>query len=176
MRHQTGFIQLPLAAWGAIAAGVLILGMGVALTVQNARLASCKQSFEAFKVQVRVLGEAAKAKAEAENKRLADLVKQLEGEYAKSELDLGSANAANLKLRHDNARSRRVSRPTETTVLPGHACYDGTKLQQAVRDFDRGVSDEIRRLDKDISELLNQSDKDTLRLKMSQDWAKKLNP
>ena len=42
MNTQRGFVQLSAMAWGAIAAGVVMLGMVVALKVQTHRLETCK--------------------------------------------------------------------------------------------------------------------------------------
>lgn len=56
MRRQRGFLHLPMMAWGAIAAGVVILGLGVALKVQSARLESCQADRVKLEAQARVLG------------------------------------------------------------------------------------------------------------------------
>ena len=104
---QRGFIlpALPIAAWGAIAAAVGILGLGVALKVQTTRLASCKQEFSAFKAQVKALGDVAAAKAKAENDRQVKLLKESEAKGAKLKSDLSIANK---RLRDNRARRSRV--------------------------------------------------------------------
>ena len=62
---QRGFIQLGVMAYAAIAAGVVIAGLGIAVKVQTARLAATQQElaterghFAAFKEATRTLGEA----------------------------------------------------------------------------------------------------------------------
>ena len=53
---ERGFIALPPMAWGAIAAGVVIAGLGIALKVQSARLESCQADRVKLEAQARVLG------------------------------------------------------------------------------------------------------------------------
>ena len=60
---QTGFIALPMMGWAAIAAGVVIAGLGIALKIQSARLETSKAEtvavqgkFDAFVSQAKALG------------------------------------------------------------------------------------------------------------------------
>ena len=64
---QTGFIlpTLPIAAWGAIAAAVVFLGMAVVIKVQHERIASCKAQVAADKVMIQNLGDQIKMQNEA---------------------------------------------------------------------------------------------------------------
>ena len=62
---QRRFIALPLMWWGAIAAGAVILSLGIAVKVQTARFDASQQElaterghFAAFKEATRTLGEA----------------------------------------------------------------------------------------------------------------------
>ncbi len=58
MKLQSGFIQFPLMAWGAIGAGVIILGLGLALKVQSARLEAAQAELSACKIRYsEVLGQ-----------------------------------------------------------------------------------------------------------------------
>lgn len=54
--RQAGFIQLPMLGWAAVAAGVVILGLGIALKVQSARLESCQADRVKLEAQARILG------------------------------------------------------------------------------------------------------------------------
>lgn len=53
---QRGFIQLSMMGWAAIAAGVVILGLGMALTVQSARLDTCQADKVKLEAQAKILG------------------------------------------------------------------------------------------------------------------------
>lgn len=55
-RTNSGFIALPALAWGAIGAVVVILGLGIALKVQSARLESCQADRVKLEAQAKVLG------------------------------------------------------------------------------------------------------------------------
>lgn len=54
--NQRGFIALPPLAWAAIAAGVVIAGLGIALKIQSARLESCQADRVKLEAQSRILG------------------------------------------------------------------------------------------------------------------------
>ena len=78
--RQRGFIQLPMMAWGAIAAGVVILGLGVALKVQSARLESCQADRVKLESQAKVLGaQIAEQNRAVEALRDAGIRKEAEG-------------------------------------------------------------------------------------------------
>ena len=51
MRADRGFIAIPLAGYAAIAAGAVILSLGIALKVQSARLDAAKAETEACKTR-----------------------------------------------------------------------------------------------------------------------------
>ena len=53
--QQRGF-ALPAMGWAAIAAGVVIIGLGVALKVQSARLESCQADQVKLEAQAKILG------------------------------------------------------------------------------------------------------------------------
>lgn len=53
---QRGFITLPIMGWVAVAAGVVILGLGVALKVQSARLDTCQADKVKLEAQAKILG------------------------------------------------------------------------------------------------------------------------
>src|SRR5690349_17838603 len=85
--NQRGQFTLPVLGWVAIAAGVVFLGMGIALKVQSSRLESCKTEHAAFVAQVLALGETAKAekaKKEAQDaKQIKDALTQRDTALAK---------------------------------------------------------------------------------------------
>lgn len=85
MRSQRGFLlpALPMMAWGAIAAGVVIVGLGVALKVQSARLESCQADRVKLEAQARILGaQIAEQNRAVEALRSAGVAKAEEGAKA----------------------------------------------------------------------------------------------
>src|SRR3990167_9521811 len=59
-----GFLSMiPLKGWLYLAVGLLILGLGIAVKVQTARLDAEKAEFSAFRVQVEALGREAELRA-----------------------------------------------------------------------------------------------------------------
>lgn len=157
--NQRGFVlpALGITAYAAIAASVVIFGMGVALKVESSRLASCKQEFEGFKAQVKALGDVAAAKSKAETDRQAKLLKDTEATSAKLKSDLSIANK---RLRNERASRSRVPAAPPTSSRPDLACFDRSLLADALRQLDEGVSG-----------LVDEGSENTLRLKMSVDWA-----
>ena len=57
MRQERGFIQLTALAWGAIAAGAVIVALGIALKVQSSRLDTCKDEHALFVATTKALGD-----------------------------------------------------------------------------------------------------------------------
>src|SRR3990167_11185348 len=98
--NQRGFA--PLLMYGAIAAGAIILVLGAALWVQNARLEKCKIQYAAFVAGVKALGEEAKKKAAA--KEAAD---KLSKEKADAETQKLRGELAAIAKRLRDARSNR---------------------------------------------------------------------
>ena len=135
---QRGFIPLPLMAWGAIGAGVIILGLGIALKVQTARLDHCKAEYAAFVAETKRLGEEAQRKAketEAKNLKAKEI-----------------ADADTTKLRTDNAalarRLRQSTRAGGGSLSPapagskcpqGQTCFDTAEYQRADGIFVTGA-------------------------------------
>lgn len=155
--NQRGFTQLPIAAWGAIGAAAVILGLGAYGWVQTARLDACNAKFSAFQAQVKALGDVAAAKAKAENDRQAKLLKESEAQSAKLKSDLSIANK---RLRDERASSSRVPEAPAGSPKPHLACFDRSELESA-----------LQRLDEGVSGFLDEGDQNTLRLKLSRDWA-----
>lgn len=126
-------------AWAALAAGVVILGLGVALKVQSARLESCQAEYATFKAEVKLFGEAAiKAAREREaadkaNKEKADV------QNAKSRRDLDGIYAAYRSLRDQRAASSRL--PEAATFAPSadRTCFDSKALAASIRGYETGI-------------------------------------
>ena len=151
--RQRGFIQLSPVLWAAIAAGAVILGLGLALKVQSVRLDServahetTKQKHVAFVSKTRQMGEEAKAKAQAEIKRQQEVSRASAKSY---ESRLAALNAAYRSLRDNRADSGQ--RPM-SPIPNAPVCPDGT----ASRD--------------QLLAVLRAADEQTLRLQELQRW------
>jgi len=127
-RNQTGFITLPLAAWGAIAAAVVIGGLLLALKVQSSRLEAVKQEYAAFQAQVKANGDAAAKEAkriEAENKAKKD---KIDNENIKLRADVA---ALNRKLRDKHPAGSGLPEAPANSSRPELACFDRAAFRGA---------------------------------------------
>ena len=100
MKYQRGF--LPFALYGVIAAGVVILGLGIALKVQSSRLDAVKAEYAGFQAQVKSAGEIAQAQADREKADRAAITKKQEAENAIKYKDLSDKYAAARRMLNAN--------------------------------------------------------------------------
>lgn len=134
-RRQSGFV-LGIAAYAAIAAFVVISGMGIALKVQNSRLATCKQEFQAFQARVEAEGKA----AEAEAKRINSENQAKKAKYDK-EIKVLRASNANLSRRvRDSAGQSSLPAPATGAGQSQTACFNRGILDDAIRAFTAGTA------------------------------------
>lgn len=92
--------------YGLIALAVALVGMGIAIKVQSSRLASCRQEYELFKVQVEAIGKAQIAANKLEALRREGIVKGALYDYQKR---LGGLAADYQRVRADIAGRGSVS-------------------------------------------------------------------
>lgn len=136
--NQRGFIQLPMLGWAAVAAGVVIAGLGIALKVQSARLESCQSEYATFKAEVKALGEAA---IKAAKQREADDKKRKEAadaENAKVRRDMAGVYDAYKRLRDQRAASGFVPAAAPGAVRPDRACFNRAELERTLGVIDAG--------------------------------------
>ena len=131
--RQGGFILGGTALlYAGIAAAVVVGGMGIALKVQSARLESCQDKFEAFKLQTKALGDA----AEAERKRIDALnLKAKEKADAAHKSTVARLNRDVKRLRDANASRSAVPDAPAGSSRPHLACFDRAELDRAVSGF-----------------------------------------
>ena len=155
---NTGFIALPLLGWVTIGMGMVILSLGVGLKVQNSRLESCKAEYAAFVAQVKMAGEEAQGKANAERLRQAELLKKTESDYAKTKSALAVANR---RLR-DAARARGSGVPAAPagSKRPDLICLDRAEYTRAYGT-----------LTARLRELADEGAENALSLRTAQEWA-----
>lgn len=137
MHRSTGFIQLPMMAYGAIGAAVVIFGLGVACKVQTSRLEALRAEYEAFKAKVEVLGQAAKKAAEAQ-----EAADRLRKEQADAENKRSTdALLADIKRLRDARSGRRIvpPSPVASKCPDGQACFQRAELEQSLRDYRSGI-------------------------------------
>ena len=159
---QRGFIALPLMAWGAIAAGAVILGLGIAVKVQTSRLTTSKaetvavqSKFDAFVAQAKAIGDAQNAKAKAIE--VIDKQRKEKADYdnAKAQRDLAGVYAAYRSLRDSrtNPGSGILPAAAPGAANPAVAAFDRSGLDRALQSFDSGVTGLIERGDQAITDL-----------------------
>jgi len=167
---QRGFIALPLMAWGAIAAGAVILGLGIAVKVQTSRLTTSKaetvavqSKFDAFVAQAKAIGDAQNAKAKAIE--VIDKQRKEKADYdnAKAQRDLAGVYAAYRSLRDSrtNPGSGILPPAASGSSDPTRACFDRAGLDSAISTLDRGVAG-----------ILGKGDSAIVNLNTARQWAK----
>ena len=122
---QRGFISLPITAWAAIGAGILIAGLSVALKIQSSRLEACNAKYESFVAQTRILGEQAKA---AKEKKEAQDAKRVNDAVA-------SRDDALRRLRDERSRSSRVPLTPAAPAGSEQICFGQSALAAAVEQY-----------------------------------------
>jgi len=142
-----GFISLPLSGYIALGAAAIILGMGVALKVQTARLDAVKQEYATFKAQVKAAGDAAKVRADAENKL--NLERKAKADAQINKLRTDNANLAK-RLRDDRSAGRYVPRASPDAPSPEVATFDREKLERTIQRLDEQLSGLIERGDEGL--------------------------
>lgn len=147
-------------AWGAIGAGLLILGLGLALKVQTARLDSCKAEYAAFVAQVKVLGE--KAEREAKTKEATDLKAKEKSDADNAKLRTDNAALAR-RLRDARAGSRFVPPAPASSRRPDAACFSRAELERT-----------LQRLDDEISGIVEKGDNYRIDLDIAKQWIQEI--
>ena len=126
---QRGFIALPLTTWAMLGLGMIVLGLGMAVKVQTARLDAAKAEHAAFVAQVKQNGEiaakAAKLKEAQDAKQISDAIT--------------ARNAALKRLRDDNSASRRVPIVPAAAAGSETICFQQSALSAAVERYRAGV-------------------------------------
>lgn len=150
--RERGFIALAPMAWAAIAAGAVILSLGIAVKVQSARLDACKAEYAKFEAEVKALGEAAILAAkqrELDDKKRKDAA---DAENAKTRRDMDGVYDAYKRLR-DSPSRRTFSETGGTSGSPARACLDAAAANRAIQEFDAGVTGLLKEGDRAIGDL-----------------------
>ena len=140
MRKERGFIP-GLSLYPALGAAVVIGIMGVTIAVYRSSLASCRANHERFVAEVKVKGELAQAKANAENTRLLTAKEKADEQASNLVAEL---NRVRRELRDSRgAVSRLVPRVAEAAnaIDPAVACYERDPFGDAVQRFVEGVQE-----------------------------------
>ena len=151
--RQRGFFTLPIMGWAAVAAGVVILALGIAVKVQTARLDAVKAEYATFKAEVKVLGDAAIAAAkvrEAEDKQRKE---NADAQNAKSRRDLDGLYAAYRSLRDQRARGSLLPEAAPDAASPGRITFERGGFDRALSGFDTGVTGLLSEGDAAIADL-----------------------
>ena len=157
MNEQRGFIQLSMMAWGAIAAGAVILALSGAVYVQTLRLTASKAEFAEFKGGVEALGRAAEKAALDQAMRDKLFKENADAENARLTVAL---NARTKQLRDARAGSGFVPAAPAGAASPGTASFDRAELERAVRALDSAVQG-----------LVDEGSKATVDLNTAKAWA-----
>lgn len=160
--RSRGFIALPLGAYAAIGAAVVIAGLGIAVKVQTSRLEAVKTEYAGFVAQVKALGDAQNAKAAAEDKVNKERKEKADAENKKLRSDLAGLYDAYGRLREQRARGGELPSAPAGSRRPDLACFDRAELARAMGGLEEGV---LR--------LTRQGDEARLDLDTAKEWARK---
>ena len=133
---QRGFIQLPMTAWGAIAAGAVILSLTGAVYVQTARLTACKAEYANFVGGVEALGKAAEKAAKDKEAMDKILKEKADAQNTRAITDL---RATVKRLRDERTRASSVPAAPAGSRDPSLACFDRAELAGAVGNLEAGM-------------------------------------
>ena len=136
--------------YGALAAGAVILVMGIALKVQGSRLEAVRNEYEAFKAQVRANGEAAERAAKAKEASDKAIKEKIDNET--SQLRTTAANLAR-QLRDSRSASGYLPPASATSASPDAITFDRAKLERTIQQLDDGVSQIVARGDQAVVDL-----------------------
>lgn len=162
--NQRGFIALPIMGWAAVAAGAVILALGVAVKVQTSRLDSCKEASAAFQATVKAEGEAAAKEAARVNQ-----INLKAWEKANAKIKALSADNAVLlkRLRRDNPPESRLPSAPADTKRPDLLCLDREQYQR-----EDGIA--LANLFAGARSLADEGTAYSLRLSTAAEWAASL--
>lgn len=136
-KPNLGFISLSLTGYIMLGLGMIVLVLSIALKVQTSRLDSVKSEYAQFVATVKSAGDAAKVKAEAENKL--NLERKVKSDEELRNLRIANDNL-NKRVRERSAGS--VLPQTETAAgEPSLACFDRGILDQSLRAFTGGTAE-----------------------------------
>ena len=160
--RERGFIQLPMLGWAAIAAGAVIVALGIALKVQTGRLDNCKDEHALFVAQTKALGDAQNERAKQQE--LADRTRKekTDAEAAKTRRDMAGVYDAYRKLRDSNSRRSELPAAPSGSKRPDLSCFDRAEFARSVGIIEEGVP-----------RITEQGDAATLDLNAARAWAAK---
>ena len=123
--------------WIYLGVAVVMATLGTAIKVQTSRLEAVKQEYATFKAEVKVLGEAAQKVADAQ--KAADKLKKEKADaYSKKEI-AGLADTVK-RLHDERARSSLLPAPSSSSRSPEIASFDRTQLDGALSSFVEGAA------------------------------------
>ena len=159
--RERGFIALPVGAYAAIGAAVVIAGLGIAVKVQTSRLAAVKAEHAGFVAQVKAIGEAAEKAAKLKEAEDLKRKEDADAETARVRRDLAGVYDAYKRLR-DSPSRRTFSEAGGTSASPARACLDAAAANRALQAFDAGVAG-----------LLEEGDRAIVDINTARRWAKR---
>jgi hypothetical protein len=132
-----GFSALPISAYVALAAGAVILVLGIGLKVQGARLDACRAEYASFVADVKAKGEAAQKAAKAQE--TADKRRKERADAEAKRLRADNATLA-ASLRDARSRGGYLPRPATGSASPDRITFKRAELERAIERLDAGVS------------------------------------
>ena len=157
---ERGFLLAGPMLYGAITAGVVILGLTAALKIQSSRLETCRTEFAVFRLETKLIGD---AQEKANREREAVDRKLKEKTNADHKTAVARLNRDVKRLRDDHARRGLAPEAPATSSRPDLACFDRTIFAGALRDYEA-----------EVVGLLAEGAENTLSLDAAKAWAQAL--
>ena len=143
--RQRGFITLPIMGWAAIAAGVVIVALGIAVKVQTSRLDAVKAEYAQFKGGIEALGKAAELAAKAKEAADKENKEKADAQNAKTKADLAGVYAAYRSLRDQRARGSLLPEAAPGSASPDRITFDRAGFDSALSGFERALQDSLQK-------------------------------
>jgi len=169
LNAQRGFI-MPLMGYGFIAAGVVILALGIAVKIQSARLDSVQENlarvkgeYASFQIEVKRIGEAAEAKrkdVEAKDKQ----AKEKADESLKNSQSQLAAARNELRNTRTRAGGGLVPQAAAGAQRPDRAVFDRAELDRA-----------LSRFEEDLEGLIGEGAEAVIKLNAARKWNQERN-
>lgn len=127
---------VPLKVWGIIAVALVVAGLGAALKVQTARLASCQAEHRAFVAEQKALGE--RQAAEAKVKDAFNIARKANAD-AETNRIAAERDALARRLRDASPRPIQLPEAAPGSVRPDLACLDRAESDRADGELVEGL-------------------------------------
>ena len=161
MRKERGALAT-LQIYALLAAGVVLVGMGLTIYLYRSALENCRLEHRAFVAETKAVGEKAQREADAEKARLTKAKENADATAKRLAMEL---DVVRTRLRSERASRNLVSAAPAGSRSPQVACFNRADLGGALQRFEAGI----------IS-LLGEGDNAVSNLNVAKGWIRAVSP